>query len=349
MSYTNIEIKKKENAQIEITGEILADQLTKYREKALKNVSENVNLKGFRKGKIPEDVLIKNVGEMSILQEMAELALSDQYPKIILEEKINPLGHPQVSITKLAPKENLGFKIVTATMPEVTLPDYKTIAKKIAEEKDEDTEVTDKNLESTIETLRKQRATQTAQKGAGGQADKDKQELPEFNDEFVKTLGDFKDVEDFRNKLRENLKLEKERMAKEKRRNKLADSIIEKSEIDLPQLLIDGELQRMLGQFRADIEQAGLTYDKYLEEVKKTDEDIKKEWTPIAEKKAKLQLVLNKIALEEKVTPEEDQVQKEIEHILSHQKDAPEDRVRTFVETMLTNEKVFEFLEGKKK
>ena len=95
-------------------------------------------------------------------------------------------------------------------------------------------------------------------------------------------------------------------------------------------------------------EQSGLTYEKYLAEVKKTDEDIKKEWTPIAQKKAKLQLILNKIALEEKIKPEEDQVQKEIEHILSHHKDAPEERVRIFVETMLTNEKVFDFLEKQK-
>ena len=52
--------------------------------------------------------------------------------------------------------------------------------------------------------------------------------------------------------------------------------------------------------------------------------------------------------MEEKIKPEEDQVQKEIEHILSHHKDAPEERVRIFVETMLTNEKVFDFLEKQK-
>ncbi len=337
MSYTNINIQKQDNAQIEITGEVLAEIVAKYDEQATKNIAQNVNIKGFRKGKVPSDVLRKHVGEMTILQEAAELALSDQYPKIILEHKIQPLGHPQVMITKLAPKENLGFKIVTAVMPEVSLPDYKTIAKKIMSEKN-DLEVTDKNVQTTIDTLRKQRAT-----------DKDKKDLPELNDEFVKTLGDFKDVEDFKNKLRENMKVEKARSAKEKKRTKIADGIIEKSTISLPQLLIDGELSRMIGQFKADIEQAGLTYEAYLKEAKKTEEDIRKEWTPIAEKKAKLQLVLNKIALEENIKPEEDQVQKEMEHILSHHKDAPEERVRVFVETMLTNEKVFNFLEGTKK
>lgn len=333
MSYTNIDIKKLENAEVEITGEILASELLKYRNQAVKNVSNNIEIKGFRKGKIPEDILIKNVGEMTILQEAAELTLSDQYPKIVLEHKLQPIGNPLVSLTKLAPKENLGFKIKTATMPTVELPDYKTIAEKIATDKD-DLEVTEQNLQATIDTIRKQRV-----------AGKEKSELPEFNDEFVKTLGDFKDVEDFKNKLRDNMKLEKARMAKDKKRNRIADGIIGKAKIEMPQLLVDGELERMVAQFKADIEQSGLTYEKYLVEVKKTDADIKKEWTPIAQKKAKLQLVLNKIALEEKIKPEEDQVQKEIEHILSHHKDAPEERVRVFVETMLTNEKVFEFLE----
>ena len=249
MSYTNIDLKKMENAEVEITGEILADELTKYRNQAMKNISDNTEIKGFRKGKIPEDILIKNVGEMAILQEAAELALSDQYPKIVLENKLQPIGNPQVSITKLAPKENFGFKIKTATMPTVELPAYKEIAKKAAAIED-DLEITEKNLQATIDTIRKQRAI-----------DKEKNELPELNDEFVKTLGDFKNVEDFKNKLRENMKIEKARMAKDKKRNTIADGIIEKSKIEMPQLLVDGELDRMIAQFKADIEQSGLTYE----------------------------------------------------------------------------------------
>ncbi|MCI5108620.1 MAG: hypothetical protein MRY49_02130 [Candidatus Pacebacteria bacterium] len=333
MEYKNIKVEDDKDSEVKISGEISADSLNSYRERAIKNISTDVEIKGFRKGKVPEDVLIKNVGEMSVLQEAAELALSDAYPKIILEHKIEPLGHPQVSITKLAPKEDLGFSITTAVMPKVTLPDYKTISKKISSEKEE-VKIEDKEVEEAVTNIQNSIAQGKGEK-----------ELPEVSDEFVKKLGDFKNVEDFKKKLKENLMLEKERLAKDKKRNRIADAIIEKSKISIPKLLIDGELERMLSQFKADIEQSGLTYDKYLTEVKKTDEDIRKEWMPIAEKKAKLQLILNKIALEEKVKPEEDQVKKEMEHILSHHKDAPEERVRIFVETMLTNEKVFEFLE----
>lgn len=333
MEYKNIKIEEEKDSAIKITGEISSSSLDSYKERATKNISADVEIKGFRKGKVPEDVLVKNVGEMTILQEQAELALSDAYPKIVLEHKIEPLGHPQVSITKLAPKEDLGFSITTAVMPKVELPDYKSISKKIVSEKTE-VVVDDKEVEKAIENIQSSIAQGKGEK-----------ELPEVNDEFVKKLGDFENVDDFRKKLKENLKLEKERIAKDKKRNKIADTVIEKSKISIPKLLVDGELERMLAQFKADIEQSGLTYDKYLTEVKKSDEDIRKEWLPIAEKKAKLQLILNKIALDEKIKPEEDQVKKEMEHILSHHKDAPEERVRVFVETMLTNEKVFEFLE----
>ncbi len=337
MPYINIEIKKLENSEIEISGEILAETLESKKEKALKNISQDAEIKGFRKGHVPEEVLLKNIGEMTILQEAAELALSDEYPAILIEHKINPLGNPQISLTKLAPKENLGFKIKTAVMPEVTLSDYKTTAKKIVNEKEDDLEVTNEEVEKTIEQIKQQHLAHS----------KDKKEL-EINDDFVKTLGDFKDVADFKAKIKENTKIEKKRIAREKKRNAVIEEIIEKSKIEMPQILVDGELERMLGQFKADVERAGLTYENYLKEVKKTEEDIKKEWTPVAIKKAKMQLILNQIALAEKISPESDQVEKEVEHLMKEHKDAPVERIKIFVETMLTNEKVFEFLEAQK-
>ena len=58
------------------------------------------------------------------------MALSEYYPKILEENKIDAISRPEISITKLARKNPLGFKIKTATMPEMKLPDYKQIAKK---------------------------------------------------------------------------------------------------------------------------------------------------------------------------------------------------------------------------
>ena len=59
------------------------------------------------------------------------MALNEHYPKIIEEEKIDAISRPEISITKLARKNPLGFKIKTAVLPEIKLPDYKNIAKDI--------------------------------------------------------------------------------------------------------------------------------------------------------------------------------------------------------------------------
>ncbi len=131
MSKINVKvsIKKLPKSEIEIEGELDADIFEGYWSIALKKVGEHAEIDGFRKGKVPENVLLSKVPESKILEEMAELALGEHYPQILEENKIDALNHPEISITKLARKNPLGFKIKTAVMPEMELPDYKQIAK----------------------------------------------------------------------------------------------------------------------------------------------------------------------------------------------------------------------------
>ena len=65
------------------------------------------------------------IGEPVTLEKMAVLAVQKEYPKIIERHKIRPIGRPEVTITKMARNSSLGFKLKTAIMPEVKLPDYK--------------------------------------------------------------------------------------------------------------------------------------------------------------------------------------------------------------------------------
>lgn len=103
---------------------------------------------GFREGKVPENVLLANIPEMQILEEMAEMALNEHYPKILEDKKIDAISRPEISIIKLARNNPLAFKIKTAVLPEIKLPDYKDIAKKIL------SKVTDaeKNIEVSEKT-----------------------------------------------------------------------------------------------------------------------------------------------------------------------------------------------------
>jgi trigger factor len=92
----------------------------------------------------------------------------------------------------------------------------------------------------------------------------------------------------------------------------------------------------------------GVKMDDYLKHSKKTIEEIRKDCEPHAEKKAKLQLILNAIAGAEKIKPDQKEIDEEVNHIVEHYKDADRERAAIYAETVLTNEKVFEMLEGVK-
>ncbi len=356
-----ITVKKLPNSEVEIEGELEADKFESYFAKALKKLGENVKLDGFRKGKVPENVLLSNVPEISILEEMANMALSEHYAKILEDNKIDAISRPKISITKLARKNPLGFKIKTAVLPTIKLPDYKKTAKKIIEsitEKEKDTTVSDKDLEDTIMDIRKSRAPRkhmaegvephVHKEGEEHKHEEEKVELPEFNDDFVRAIGPFKDVADFKAKLKENIKLEKENQAKEKTRIKIIEKIIEDSTLDVPEILIEIELDKILYRMESDITQMGLKFEDYLKHLNKKGEDLRKDFRTDAVKKAKLALILNEIAKVEKIVADSEQVAREVAAILEHYKDADPERARMHAENVLTNEKIFQFLESQK-
>jgi FKBP-type peptidyl-prolyl cis-trans isomerase (trigger factor) len=101
----------------------------------------------------------------------------------------------------------------------------------------------------------------------------------------------------------------------------------------------------MLAQMEEDLKRANLKMDDYLVHIKKTPEELRTEWLPMAEKRAKLQLVLNEIAKKESITPKPEELEGEVKTLLAQFKDADESRVRTYVDSVLTNEAVMQMLE----
>lgn len=161
IEYTNLKITKLPKSEIEIEGEIKEEAFEAYFERAVKHLGEHTKIDGFREGKVPTDILLKSIPEIKILEEMAEMALAEHYPRIVENEKLDVISRPMIAVTKLARKSPLGFKIRTATLPEVTLADYKKIAKKILSEiteAEKSTEVTEEEVEKTLLDIRKSRA-----------------------------------------------------------------------------------------------------------------------------------------------------------------------------------------------
>ncbi len=358
-----INIKKLPKSEVEIEGEMEADVFEGYYSKAIKHIGENFEADGFRKGKVPENILLTKVPEIRVLEEMAEMALGENYPKILEENKIDAISRPEISITKLARKNPLGFKIKTSILPEIKMADYKKIAKEILSsppakgEVGGGLEVSDEELEKVILDIRKSRAAKVEEPLPDPLLDKERVPeagevkelepiLPELNDEFVKGMGPFENVEDFRKKLRENMKLEKENALKEKTRIKIIEKIIEKSEMEVPEVLIELETNKILYKMEADVAQMGLKFEDYLKHLKKSVEDLRADFKKDSEQRAKLALILSEISKLENIKPEEKDIEHEVEHILEHYKEADPARVQAHAENVLTNEKVFAFLEA---
>jgi len=349
-SYADAAIKKLDKGQIEITGSIPATIWGAFRAQALKHLNDAVTIDGFRKGNVPENVLVAKVGEMAVLEEMAELAVPRAYLEILSDQKIDSLGRPHVSITKLAAGNPLEFKAIISVMPVAKLPDYKKLAATEAKKRSsEDVSITDKEIEDAILRARRMHASHEGHDHDTMTPEEHEKaievSMPELTDDFVKKIGDFSDVPDFRTKLSAMLAEDKRSAAREKTRIAIADAIVDKTEVEMPEMLIESELQRTESQFRSDIERMGVTLEDYLKHGKKTIEDARKEWRPHAEKKAKLQLILNEIAKAENIHPDAAEVEAEVNHILEHYKDADRERAAVYAETVLTNEKVFQFLE----
>ncbi|MFA6295282.1 MAG: trigger factor [Candidatus Paceibacterota bacterium] len=361
-SYESATIKKLAKSSIEIIVSISAETWEKFRSKAIENINESVTIDGFRKGMVPENILVSKVGEGTINEEMAELAIGKAYVDILIENKIDAIGQPQIQLTKLAKGNPLEFKAITAVVPEIKLPDYKKLAQaEVKKSEKNKLDVSDKDLEEAILKIRKSHALSSHGKTAedkheGHNHDKMSPEekekhimdsLPEFNDEFVRGLGDFKDIEDFKKKVREIIGENKKDEAKEKMRIQIADAISDATTVELPDVMVESELDRTQGQFEIDIERMGVKLDDYLKHAKKTLEEIRKDWRPHAEKKAKLQLLLNAISDAEKIKPDQKEIENEVDHIVEHYKEADREKASVYAETVLTNEKVFQWLEKK--
>ena len=142
------------------------------------------------------------------------------------------------------------------------------------------------------------------------------------------------------------IKVEKENLSKEKTRLKIIEKIIADSTLEVPEILIEIELNKILQRMESDITQMGLKFDDYLKHMNKTIDDLKKDFRNDGEKKAKLSLILNEISKAEKILADEEQVAKEVAQILEHYKEADPERARAHAENVLTNEKIFQFLEN---
>jgi trigger factor len=137
--------------------------------------------------------------------------------------------------------------------------------------------------------------------------------LPEADDDFARSMGDFADLATLRREIRARL----ERNALDKARHQFADRIIEyavaNATLELPDVLIDQEVEVMHDEFRSSLARQGISEEAYLKVTSKTDADIHADFRPDAERRVKVLLVLSKIAEAENVSISDADVDAEVE------------------------------------
>lgn len=354
--YENIVVTPKENSQIEITGDISVAALSPFRKKALERFGQTAKIPGFRPGHIPEKVLIEKFGETTILESAAEMVFQEIVPELIEKHAARYMARPNITITKLAPGNALSFSILVAVRPIITLPDYKKIAtEEIAsssnEKERQKLDVSDKEIDAVIEQVKNDYAHREFHKHNPNtnhdhvDADIEKYK-PEITDDFVKTLGEFKDIADFKQKIKENLIKEKEYRLLEKRRAKMLERLAAETKFSIPQPLVDYEINRMMGQFEDDTRRLGLSVENYLNHIKKTREELRKEWLPEAEKRARINFVLEEIALVENLRATPDEIEQEVRRLKTRYADIDTTHAENYVSHILTLEKTITFLEA---
>ena len=365
---------------IKLEIELPPERLSRAVDDAVRRLSRQTRVPGFRPGKAPRPVLERVLGPGVVLDEAVEHLVQDAYREALIEQSILPLANADVEVVQAEEGKPLLFTATVPVRPEVQLGDYRNFNFAPEIEPTDDAKV-----DNVVEELRDQNGTlapvedrgarsgdyaviafEGTKDGApfeGGSSERmplvlgqerlipgfesnldgvrvgestdfditfpddyaeptlagqqahfhvDVKELrekvlPEADDAFAQSMGDFVDIVAMRAEIREKLK----ENALDKARHQFADKIIDyavaNSTVELPDVLIDQEVEVMHDEFRASLARQGITEDAYLKVVEKSEADLHGEFRPRAEQRVKVLLVLTKIAeAEALVVPEAD-------------------------------------------
>lgn len=176
-------------------------------------------------------------------------------------------------------------------------------------------------------------------------------ELPELNDNFAQTLGQ-KDLATMKELIQANLQKEKDNEEQFRQEREMLELLADKSRFeDVPDLLLNEEINKMAHELQHRVEDQGMEFDKYLSSIKKTLADLKLDFTPQALMRIKVALLLKELAKQEKVEVDQAELDKELDALAERYKDNEEARkqiyspmYREYMESMQRNRKVIDLL-----
>jgi trigger factor len=388
-----------ENHQVKLTVEVEPDTLESAKHRAARQIAKKTKIPGFRPGKAPYPVILRQVGEATILEEAIDILVQDVYPKAIDEAGIHPYGPGKLE--NVASMEPPKFEFIIPLEAEVELGDFHSIRRPY-----EPTEVTEKQVEEVIEDLRDRQAIlepveRPAQEGdmvyvriSGKRVDPEEGEdanlvtersipilitplktvtdekdddtpdewpfpgfsrnliglsvgdeksvnhhfsedssyealrdkdadfhfvvediksrtLPEFNDDFAMTVGDFENVDALRAEIRKELEQRSEEEYNEAYDEAILEEAVNQSSIKYPPEMLEREIDYVIDNLESRLEQQKIDLDLYLKSRQMEMSDLREEGRPVAEKRLRQMLVLSNIASVEGLEVEQGELQNE--------------------------------------
>lgn len=304
-------------------------------DQTLQKMAQEVEISGFRKGTAPVNMVEGQLGTR-LQDEVLKVAMPNFLIEALKGTDIIPIDYPKYDLVSFVKGQQLQFKATVTNRPAVTVGNYKTIKAARPAIKP----VTDEEVQKVIDDLYKrwkvrqpagqssvvssqssatqntsgqggsinfQGGQQTSAAPTNGQA-----EVPD--DTFAKAMG-ATTLTDLKSKVRTDLE------ANVKYNNELdyEEAILQEVEkittVDLPEVLIQDELNRMLVSLQRRVADMGLLLEDYLKGQGKTLDGIKTEWRSQAEKNVRMELGLADIARQENVTITDQELQAEVDKI----------------------------------
>lgn len=318
-------IVKQPKSLVEVTVTAPWTDVQSAWEQTLQRLAADVELAGFRKGAAPLPMAEQQLGT-KLQDEVLKVAMPNFLIEALKGTDIIPIDYPKYDLISFIKGTQLQFKATITNRPAVSVGDYKSIKAARPTPKP----VTDEEVNKVIDDLYKrwkirqpqaqaggnQPSNQSAQTGtisfqttatANGQAEG-------TDDSFAKTMGALS-LNDLKDKVKKDLE------ANVSYNNELdyEEAILQEVEkittVELPDILIQDELNRMLVSLQRRVADMGLLLEDYLKGQGKTLDQIKNEWRPQAEKNVRMELGLADIARMENVTITDSELQAEVDKI----------------------------------
>lgn len=140
-------------------------------------------------------------------------------------------------------------------------------------------------------------------------------ELPELDDEFVKDISEFDTLEEYKNNVKIDLEEELKKQAEVEKENKAVEALMDVMKVDIPESMIDMEVDREYQNFLYRVQGMGLTLDQYFAIANSDEEKTREELRPASEKKVKGELALDEFIVKENIEATDEEIDKEISEL----------------------------------